>query len=116
MWGDIFAPFLVAGGAADFEDAAVSAGEEREFGDAPFYGQVRSTLRSINPFIWEKDLILKYFIILARPRVSASHIEEAEQIWKKIFLFCRLSGAKSVASGLNMPNIVRCLFFVDISF
>lgn len=49
----------------DFEDAAVSAGEEREFGDAPFYGQVRSKLQSINPFIWEKGLILKYFIILA---------------------------------------------------
>jgi hypothetical protein len=49
----------------DFEDAAVSAGEEREFGDPPFYGQVRSKLQSINPLIWEKGLILKYFIILA---------------------------------------------------
>ena len=49
----------------DFEDAAVSAGEEREFGDAPFYGQVRSKLQWSNPFIWEKDLVLKYFIILA---------------------------------------------------
>jgi hypothetical protein len=49
----------------EFEDAAVSAGEEREFGDAPFYGQVRSKIQSINPLIWEKGLILKYFIILA---------------------------------------------------
>ena len=65
MWGDIFAPFLVAGGAGDFEDAAVSAGEEREFGDAAFYGQVRSKFQSINPLIWEKGLIQKYFSTLA---------------------------------------------------
>ena len=50
---------------SDFEDATVSAGKEREFGDVFFYGQVRSKLRSINHFIWEKGLILEYFIILA---------------------------------------------------
>jgi hypothetical protein len=65
MGGDIFDPFQSRDGTGAFEDARLSAGEEREFGDAPFYGQVRSKLQSIYPFIWGKGLILKYFIILA---------------------------------------------------
>jgi hypothetical protein len=33
--GDVCRALQVGYGAGDFEDAAVSAGEEREFGDAP---------------------------------------------------------------------------------
>jgi len=63
--GDIFNAFEIGYGAGDFEDADVGVGEEAKFGNAPFHGQVRSKLQSINHLIWEKDLILKYFIILA---------------------------------------------------
>jgi hypothetical protein len=32
----------------DFDDAAVNAGEEGEFGDGPFWGRVRAKLQLIN--------------------------------------------------------------------